>query len=63
MKNFTVSEPQLKIDNLKKNFETDIEPIDYSKSFSDDSQTHRNTNRTLKNRIKFLEDPFDNEFV
>jgi hypothetical protein len=38
MKNFTVSEPQLKIDNLKKNFETDIEPIDYSKSFSDDSQ-------------------------
>ena len=38
MKNLTVSEPELKIDNFKKNFSADIEPLDYSKSFADDTK-------------------------
>lgn len=35
---FTMSEPNLAIDNIKKNFSTDLDPQDYSKSFAQNEQ-------------------------
>ena len=33
----TVSEPNLQLDNFKKHFSADVEPVDYSKSFADNA--------------------------